>query len=146
MILLDTNVLVAALVQGHPHNAQSIRIIDTASVSTTLIVAHSLAETYSTLTRANRPFRDVGPAVWVAIDELVAATRLVAFSASETQDAIRRFSALGTGPRLYDYLIGATGQAHGARTIVTWNVKDFVPLFPDLEIVTPDAFQALRQF
>jgi len=139
LILLDTNVLVAALWAGHPNHAASIAVAGAAEARTTMISVHSVSETYATMTRINRPFRMSGIAAMAAIATLTTDIRVVALGGAQTIDTIRRFSALGTGPRLYDYLIGAAGEAHGADTIVTWNVRDFDGLFPAMRIVTPDA-------
>lgn len=83
------------------------------------------------------PGRTAAAAVAAFASELTT----VVMTAPQTLDAIRRFGALGIGPRLYDYLIGATGEAYGARTIVTWNTRHFTPLFPQLTVITPDAYR-----
>lgn len=137
MILIDSNVLIAALFEGHPHHVVSLAYINSIEAHQILIAAHSIAETYSTLTRPSRPYRLTGNEAVVAVDRLASGSHIVALPATQTVDAIRRFSTLGTGPRLYDFLIGATGEAFGADTIVTWNVRDFDGLFPALRIVTP---------
>lgn len=144
MIAFDTNVVVAALIEVHPHHGASRRAFQIVDPAEALLPAHCLAEAYAVLTRP-RPYDLPSAIAWTALENLASSATTVQMSASQVIDAIRRFSALGTGPRLYDYLIGATGQAHGARTIVTWNVKDFAPLFPQLEIVAPDAFQPSPQ-
>lgn len=137
MILVDSNVLVAALFDEHPHNPPSVAFINSVSPDRIMVAAHSLSEAYSTLTRPNRPYRLTGPEAAEAIAAFVNDTRVVALSPSQTLEAIRRFAGIGTGPRLYDYLIGTTGALFGADTIVTWNIRDFDGLFPALRIVTP---------
>lgn len=107
-------------------------------MTTTAVALHSVSETYATITRINRPFRMTGPAAMSAISALIADIRVVTMTDAQTIDAIRRFSSLGgSGPRLYDYLIGATGEANGADIIATWNTRDFDGLFPTLRIATP---------
>lgn len=140
MILLDTNVLVAALWDGHPNHDASLPLA--AATTATMVAVHSVAETYATLTRIDRPFRMSGTVAMAAIAALTADIHVVGLNGVQTIDAIRRFSALGTGPRLHDYLIGAAGEAHGADVIVTWNVRDFTGLFPALTVMTPADFSA----
>lgn len=137
MILFDSNVLIAALLPQHPHFQLSHAMVERAAVVATMIAAHSLAECYSTLTRPNRPYLLSGASAADAIERLAADSHVVALSGAQTIDAIRRFAPLGTGPRLYDYLIGATGEAYGAHTIATWNTRDFTGLFPAMRIATP---------
>jgi predicted nucleic acid-binding protein len=144
LILVDTNVVVAALWAGHPHHAASIPIVGNGAVDTIMIAVHSVSETYATMTRMNRPFRLSGTAAMAAIAALTATIRVVSLDGAQTLDTIRRFSAIGYGPRLYDFLIGATGEAHGADTIVTWNTRDFDGLFPAMRIVTPSGLADLR--
>lgn len=140
MILLDSNVLIGLLFEAHPHYGESRALVDALPKQSALVAAHSLAETYSTITRPNRPYRLPGGAAWAIIDNLAEDFLIVVLDTAQHLDAIRRFSRLGTGPRLYDYLIGATAEAHGADTIVTWNTRDFDGLFPGLRIVTPAGF------
>lgn len=142
MILLDTNVLVATLWADHPHHQASAPLAEAATPQTTMVALHSVAETYATMTRINRPFRLTGEAAMAAITALIADIRIVTLDGPQTIDAIGRFTSLGgCGPRLYDYLIGAAAEARGADTIVTWNTRDFDGLFPALRIVTPAALQ-----
>lgn len=139
MILVDSNVLVAAIAEEHQHNVASIRFLSSTDRLRLLIAAHSLSETYSTLTRNSGPFAFDPVLAQQAVADLHRHVRVVQFqTAGQTTDVIRRFAMLGgVGPRLYDYLIGATGEAFGADTIVTWNVRHFVPLFPHLRVATP---------
>lgn len=142
MILFDSNVLIAALFDAHPHNRASASVLNATPPALMMFAAHSIAESFSNLTRMNRPFQLTGPKAALAIDTLTSNAQIVALSAAQTLDAIRRYSAIGTGPRLYDFLIGATGEAFGADTIATWNVRDFDGLFPGLRVVTPAELMA----
>ncbi|KPF58617.1 hypothetical protein IP88_16420 [alpha proteobacterium AAP81b] len=142
MILVDSNLLVAALVAQHPHHAESSAVLLAADPAATLLATHSLAEAFAVLTRRNLPFRLAGAQAWMQLELFAARFLVVSLTAAQTLDAIRRFSRLGNGPRLYDYLIGATAEAHGADTIVTWNTRDFDGLFPGLRIVTPAGWLA----
>ncbi len=43
----------------------------------------------------------------------------------------------GTGPQLYDRLIGEAAVQNGIGCILTWNLKHMRLLFPDLLVLTP---------
>ena len=137
MILVDGNVIVAALIDEHIHNEPSAAFIAGAARHATIIAAHSIAESYVTMTRQRTGFALAPAEARDVLDDVAERFTIVALSAVQTLDAVRRFSALGSGPRLYDYLIGATGVRFGADTIVTWNPRHFIPPFPSLRIVTP---------
>jgi predicted nucleic acid-binding protein len=120
LILVDTNVFVAASIVEHVHHSPSQQFLNATPAAQTLVAAHSLAECYSTLTKARGPAEADPVEVTVAVNAYAAAFRIVSLNSAQTVDAIRRFAALGgVGPRLYDLLIGATGEAFGADTIVT---------------------------
>lgn len=139
MILIDSNVLVATLVGDHKHNGPSTEMVISSDPLKTVLAAHTIAETYAVLTRPKLSFRMTAQEAWSQIEPIAKRFRVAALTPPQTLDAIRRFSALGTGPRLYDFLIGVTGETYGAHTIVTWNTRDFAGLFPQLRIVTPEA-------
>ena len=78
-----------------------------------------------------------------AIDTLLSFCTQVSLTPDESLSAIRGFATRGgTGPRLYDWLIGEAAIAANIRTIVTWNTRDFLDLFPKLDIVDPIAYAA----
>jgi predicted nucleic acid-binding protein len=139
LILFDSNVLVAATVLQHPHHQDSSAVLLDADPAKSLLAAHSLAEAYSVLTRPSLPFRLSSPEAWTQLQIIAERFKIVTLNAVQSVDAMRQFSEIGVGPRLYDYLIAATGAAHGAKTIVTWNTRDFEGLFPAIRIVTPAA-------
>ncbi len=64
-----------------------------------------------------------------------------ALDARQFTASIAAFARLGgKGPRLYDYLIGQVAALNGIAAIVTWNVRDMAPLFPQLRVDTPPRF------
>lgn len=137
MILIDSNVIVAVLVDEHVHNRWSVDFITAVPAEDVIIAAHSIAESFVTLTRQRTGLAMPPIEVGDVLDDIATRFAVVALTAAQTLDAVRRFSAIGTGARLYDYLIGATGVRYGADTIVTWNTRHFAGLFPAVRIVTP---------
>ena len=136
--LIDTNVLVAALEGRHEHHGPSVALFDQAPDGTLAVGAHALAETYSTLTRANGLFRWTPAEAWQGVASLVKVTRLVALSPAGHLDAVRTFAqAGGIGPRIYDYLIGEAAVQNGIDRIITWNTSHMRSLFPSVQVNTP---------
>lgn len=139
MILVDTNVVVAALVRQHTHHEASVAWLGATDLDTILVAAHSLAEAFSSITRhaGHAPYRMAGNDAWQALASFETQVKLVTMTSAQQFDAVRRFSSIGIGPRLYDYLIGRAGELQGATTIITWNVRHFREMFPHLAVRTP---------
>ena len=109
------------------------------------VSAHSYAEAYSTLTRRGEraPFGFTAEEAGAALESLRAATGLVGLTPAQTFEAVGAYAASGgIGPRLYDASIGRAAVVHGIPAIVTWNVGHMRGLFPDLGVLTPEAFAA----
>ena len=139
--LLDSNVLVAALVEDHEHYDPSIGLFRTGAPFA--VAAHSFAEAYSTLTRRSERsrYQFSSASAWAALERIRAVVTLYGLTPSQTFDATRQFAAQGgIGARLYDKLIGEVAVVHGISTIVTWNVGHLQSLFPDLVVATPAEF------
>ncbi len=142
--LADSNVLIASLIEGHVHHEPSVQAMNMAGwrfhIST-----HSLAETYSTLTRkaSSRGYEWPSARAIVVLEGLMASNEVVGLTPAQTIDSIRVFAAAGgRGPLLYDWLIGRAAVQSGIDRIITWNVKDFQPLFLDMRVETPSDFVA----
>lgn len=142
-LLLDTNVVVAALVDKHVHHGDSRRLFETDA--RLYVASHSYAEAYVTLTRTGpRGLFQKPPIVaMTSIRNLVAETEIAALDAVQTVDAIGEFAAGGNiGARVYDYLIGRAGLAVGVSAIITWNTRHMKSLFPDRHVQTPTEYLA----
>ena len=141
--LLDSNVLIAMLVEAHEHHGPSLDLVVRESPAQFAIAAHSYAEAYSTLTRRGEraPFQLTPEEAWAALESVRAVTALVGLTAPQTFAATRSYAQSGgIGARLYDCLIGQAAVAHGIARIVTWNVGHMRSLFPDLSVETPNEF------
>lgn len=139
MILIDSNVIIAATDLGHLHHQPSQALLRRRPAPI-LIATHALTEAYNHLSRLRKdgPSIDTGVAA-VSLQSLAATAKCRALTHHESLAAVQRFAALGgRGARLYDYLIGAVAVLEGADTIATWNVRHFAPLFPALRIATPE--------
>jgi predicted nucleic acid-binding protein len=128
-IYLDTNVLVAASVQGHQHHVQSFDLLSAVKDGTFqgCISTHGLAEFYSVLTRA--PFTPrVHPieAGQFLDDNILPYFELVTLSADDYKAILRSCSIAGLiGGVVFDALHLHSAQKAGCDRIYTFNVKDF---------------------
>lgn len=142
--LIDSNVLVAASTSGHQHHEGSSKLLlEGGKPGEYATAGHCLAEFYSTVTRpVGRGGSAMAPGR--AYDALMAYRmniEVLVLSLDEQLNAIRRFATRGgTGPLIYDLLIGEVATVFGISTIVTWNVRHFAPLFPALRVCTPADF------
>jgi len=72
-----------------------------------------------------------------------AITGLVGLTAAQTFKATGLYAASGgIGPRHHDALIRGAAVVHGIPGIVIWNVGHMRALFPNLDVLTPEAFAA----
>lgn len=139
--------MVAILAEAHEHHTASLALLAEPAHTRFAVSAHSYAEAYSTLTRGGERalFGFSAGEAWAALASLRAITGLVGLTAAQTFEATSLYAASGgIGPRLYDALIGGAAVAHGIPAIVTWNVGHMRGLFPNLDVLTPQAFAAGR--
>ena len=142
LVLVDTNVIVAALAEAHEHHAASLALFSAKPPLKIAVAAHCYAEAYTTLTRRNEhsPFRWPASEAWAALESVAAASRLVGLSPPQSFEAVRDFAAAGqVGARVYDYLIARAARAAGIGLLVTWNISHFEGLIEGVEIRTPAA-------
>ena len=139
-LLVDTNVIVAAVAEDHEHHAPSLDLFAEDPPYTLAVAAHCYAEAFTMLTRRgdHDPFHWPPGEAWAALESVAAATRLAGLSPAQTLEAVRDFAAAGhIGARVYDHLIAHAAQKAGAKVLVTWNVGHFPNAIEGLEIRTP---------
>ena len=144
--LLDSNVVIACLAEEHEHHAASLALLIAGESTSLAVTAHSCAETYATLTRDRERalFGFTASEARAALESVRAAVTLIGLTPSQTFDTICRYAeAGGIGSRLYDALFGEAAAAHGIPTIVTWNTRHMVGLFPKLTVVNPTRYLRL---
>jgi predicted nucleic acid-binding protein len=143
-VYLDTNVLVAASVQDHPHHVQSFDLVKAVKTGTMegCISTHGLAEFYAVLTRA--PFMprvhpvEVGR---ILEENILPHFELTALLAEDYKVVLRSCVKAGfIGGVVLDALHLHAAHQAGCDRVYTFNVKDFRSLAPaDLadKIVAP---------
>jgi predicted nucleic acid-binding protein len=124
-VLLDSSVLVAALVEDEPNHRVCLPLLAGKGAAAW---SHALSETYSTLTGGRLGLR-VSPAVATQLIEqsLVPRLRMVELAAAEILKAMRRTDAAGVrGGAFYDFLHLAAARTAGADTLYSLNARHFI--------------------
>jgi len=142
-ILLDTSVLVAAMVEAHPAHLQALPWLQKAkdSTYTGLVAAHSLAELYAILTTLPVHPR-IHPAVAQQLikSNVLGKFEIVPLSGEDYTAVIDHLADLGIiGGATYDGLILHAASKADVDQVVTLNEKDFCRVYPALadKIISP---------
>ncbi len=142
-VLLDTSVLVAAMVESHPAHARALPWLQRVKggTDTGLVAAHSLAELYAILTTLPVQPRIPPTVAQQLIKHNVLSIFEVMFLSDKDYAAvIDHLSGLGiVGGATYDALILHAALKADADQVVTLNEKDFRRVYPNLadKIVSP---------
>ena len=140
LYLCDTTCLVAAVSSWHEHHERTLAELDrrTSRGNELILAAHSLAETYSVLTRLPAPYRLRAGDALAAIEANWRSARVVHLTGTETWDALSEAVRLGVvDGRTYDTLIARAALKARAEAILTWNVRDFTAFAPHMRVETP---------
>jgi len=136
MFFCDTSVLVAGCVRRHPHFNRARPLLGAARAGKDpyFISAHSVAETWSVLTRL-----PILPRINPAEARLILETNvlkyfsLIAVTPDMYAKAVTACVEHGMrGGAIYDALLLECARASGADRIYTFNIRDFRRLAPDL--------------
>ena len=138
-VMLDTSVLVAAMVEAHPMHARAFPWMKRAHErGFELVVAgHSLAETYAVMSALPVSPR-IGPGTaWRLIkDNVLSCASVVSLSAREYRLTLSRAAELGiAGGAVYDALIARAAGKAGVEKLVTFNGADFRRVAPEMASV-----------
>jgi predicted nucleic acid-binding protein len=138
-VLLDSDVLVAALHRDHPHHARATPWLRSERGAETVVAAHSLAQVFRVLTTVSfgRPFSP-SEAADALRQDVVERCAVRSLGPRRHMRCIRAISRRGlAGGIVYDALIAEVGRAAKVDKIVTFNVADFRRVAPDLDVVAP---------
>jgi len=142
-ILLDTSMLIAAMVEAHPAHAQALPWLQRIRRGTDkgLVAAHSLAEVYAVLTTLPVHPR-IPPTVAQQLirNNVLDVFEVVSLSSDDYAAVIDYLADLGIiGGATYDALILHTAAKADVDQVVTLNEKDFRRVYPALadKIVSP---------
>ena len=142
-ILLDTSVLIAAIIRVHPMHERAVRWLKRVNLQTDtgIVSAHTLAELYAILTRLPIQSRISPDLARRLIHENVLTTcQIIPLTQADYEAIIERLAKQGlVGGVTYDALILHAATKAPVDLIVTLNEKDFSRIDPNLadRITTP---------
>ena len=134
-IMPDTSVMVASIQTDHIHyeRAFSWRERIFRGEFAGVLAAHSLAETYSTLTRMPPPNRLSLRLAWNAVELALPSFKIVTLTESEVVAVLSDLAARQiTGGQVYDALIAAVARKVNADILLNFNMTHFLRVAPDL--------------
>lgn len=138
--LCDTSALIAAVSSWHEHHERTRSEIERRERSDEqmVVAGHSLAETYSVLTRLPAPHRLRADDAIALIESNWRDTPIVHLTGSEMWSALREAQRRELiGGQMYDALIAIAALKAKAATLITWNVRNFAPFAPSIAVVAP---------
>jgi predicted nucleic acid-binding protein len=142
-VFIDSNVIIAASLAEHVHHAQALRVVEAVhrKEAEGFVSAHSLLETFATLTRLPRTPRISPLQASALIDEnVVKHFSVVALSAKEYAGLCKNLGISGIcGGKSYDALHLACAEKSCADKIFTFDVRHFSEIASHLKakIVSP---------
>lgn len=135
---IDSSVIVSALCAGDPDHEACRKVLATGRHS---VFAHSLAETFSTLTGGRLGFRvPAADAANLLRRQITPKLRIVSMEADDLLTACGEAQARGVrGGAIYDYLHLVAARKAGAKRLFTLNLEDFLSFHRpgDPDILSP---------
>lgn len=134
-VFCDTNVLVAAFLQGHPHHNTARPVVERVKAGRDqgFVATHSLAEVYPVLTRLPGGNQVAPTVAWQLISENVLKSfTIVGLTSKEYADTLEKASTNGVeGGKTYDALLLAAAAKSGVDRVYTTNIRHFQSLADD---------------
>jgi predicted nucleic acid-binding protein len=142
-VLLDSSVLIAALLPDHVHHAAAHAWLKQAKIGTFeyVVSGHSTAEVYSVLTRLPRTPPILPPDAWRLLQEnVISCAKIVTLSDSNYVDLLKDLSQRGiSGGAVYDAIIAKAAELAAVDHLLTINESRFHRVWPvgSSKIVSP---------
>lgn len=134
-VLLDASVLIPAIWVQHPQHSTCVTWLSAAAASRIelFIAAHTLAETYSVLTRLPTAQRIPTADAWQAIEASVLPyATIVELTATDYQTILANLAHQGIGGGIvYDALVTVAAEKCTADLLLTDNLRDFQRIWPN---------------
>ncbi|HWY69269.1 MAG TPA: PIN domain-containing protein [Terriglobales bacterium] len=142
-VYVDTNIVVASIVDTHIHYQQCKPLMDDIGRGKYqgFISGHGLTEIYSVMTRTPfvPRFRPID--VWqILVDDILPALQFVALSNSDYRNIVQDCASMGfVSGRVHDLAHLRAAEKAGCQRIYTFDVRGFQVLAPNLSsrIVMP---------
>lgn len=133
--LVDSSVLVSALIEDHPMHARALPVlVQGRNKKLDLwVAAHSLVETYSVVsTYPSRPRYAPGEVRRAIREAIEACVTVVPLSVSDYMAVLQHVAELGlSGGVVYDALIVQAARKAMVDRILTFDVDDFRRIWPE---------------
>ena len=133
-VYLDTNVLVASVVEKHQSHARCYAVLDRVQTGKDegFVSAHSLAEMYSVLTKSPPPFRHSPEQALLTIEENVLKYFKISSLSGGDYGALIREAALAgiQGGTIYDAVLLKCATKAQVDQIYMLNLKHFEAVTP----------------
>jgi predicted nucleic acid-binding protein len=133
-VLLDTSVLIAAVVAQHDSHGRAFPVLDRVQDGKDegVVAAHSLAEMYAILTKLPPPFRHSPEQALLSIEENVLEYFKISSLTGSDYAALLREAALAgiQGGTIYDALLLASARKANPDRIYTLNLNHFLAVAP----------------
>lgn len=133
-VLCDTSVIIPALWKWHPQHGICVDwLVSAASGRIELsVAAHSLAETFSVVTRLPARQRVPPDIAWQVIEAtLLPHVKLVSVPAQDYQTVLSQLASRGIGGGvIYDALISVAAEIANVDLLLTMNISHFELIWP----------------
>lgn len=140
----DSSVLVPVFYADHQHHEPSAKAFLSANREDSFCALHTLGEVYSTLTGLPVRPRISGAEGLAIVKQIRSRLTVVSLTEEEYVSALDSISRIIVGGGVYDALIAHCAVKAEADVLLTWNVRDFTRIGPDITrlVKTPLDFLA----
>ena len=131
-IFFDTSVLVPAFYKFDTHHNWSAEVLLAASRENSFCALRTLGEVFAVLTGLPVRPRMTGREGMAIVDQIREKLTVISLTDHEFVSAIRSASGIIVGGAVYDALIARCALKAKAEVLLTWNVRDFRRLGPEV--------------
>jgi predicted nucleic acid-binding protein len=128
-VFLDTNVLVASVIEQHEHHQRAYAVLDRvhSGKDEGFVSAHGLAEVYAVLTKLPAPFRHTPEQALLSVEEnIVKYFKITSLTATDYTGIIREAALAGVqGGTIYDAVLVKCAAKAEVEKLFTLNVRHF---------------------
>jgi predicted nucleic acid-binding protein len=128
-VFLDTNVIVASVVEKHEHHDRAYSVLDRVQSGKDegFVSAHGLAEVYAVLTKLPPPFRHSPEQALLSVEEnIVKYFKITSLTAADYTGVIREAALAGVqGGTIYDAVLVKCAAKAEVEKLFTLNVRHF---------------------
>ncbi len=128
-VFLDTNVLVASVIEQHEHHDRAYAVLDRVhnGKDEGFVSAHGLAEVYAVLTKLPAPFRHTPEQALLSVEEnILKYFKITSLTAVDYTGLIREAALAGVqGGTIYDAVLVKCAAKAEVQKVFTLNVRHF---------------------